>query len=48
LVGCCVLMPVYWLLISAASYRAAWQLFRQPYLWEKTEHRARPPGTSRR
>jgi glycosyltransferase XagB len=42
-----VLMPVYWLLISAASYRAAWQLFRDPYLWEKTEHRARKPGGSR-
>jgi glycosyltransferase XagB len=36
------LMPVYWLLISFASYRAAWQLLRQPFLWEKTEHRARP------
>ncbi len=38
------LMPVYWLLISFASYRAVWQLLRDPFLWEKTEHRARPHG----
>jgi cellulose synthase/poly-beta-1,6-N-acetylglucosamine synthase-like glycosyltransferase len=36
-----LLMPLYWLLISAAAYRAAWQLVRDPYLWEKTEHGAR-------
>jgi cellulose synthase/poly-beta-1,6-N-acetylglucosamine synthase-like glycosyltransferase len=35
-----LLMPLYWLLISAAAYRAAWQLARNPYLWEKTEHGA--------
>jgi hypothetical protein len=43
-----LLMPLYWLLISAAAYRAAYQLVRDPYLWEKTEHgppRHRPrPG----
>jgi glycosyltransferase XagB len=33
-----LLMPVYWLLISAAAYRALYQLTRDPYLWEKTEH----------
>ena len=32
------LMPVYWLLISVAAYRALWQLGRQPFNWEKTEH----------
>ena len=37
------LMPVYWLLISLAAYRALWQLARQPFKWEKTEH-----GLSRR
>ena len=37
-----LLMPVYWLLISLAAYRAAWQFVRDPYLWEKTEH-----GTAR-
>jgi len=31
-----LLMPFYWLLISAAAY----QLARTPYLWEKTEHGA--------
>ena len=37
-----LLLPVYWLLISLAAYRAAWQFVRDPYLWEKTEH-----GTAR-
>lgn len=35
-----LLMPLYWLLISAAGYRAAWQLVRRPFLWEKTRHGA--------
>lgn len=35
-----LLMPLYWLLISAAAYRAVWQFARDPYLWEKTEHGA--------
>jgi cellulose synthase/poly-beta-1,6-N-acetylglucosamine synthase-like glycosyltransferase len=38
-----LLMPFYWLLISLAAYRAVWQLARQPYLWEKTEHGSRRP-----
>jgi len=37
----------YWLLISLAAYRALWQLVRDPFFWEKTEHglsrRAPPP-----
>ncbi len=33
-----LLMPAYWLMISAAGYRALVQLVRQPYLWEKTSH----------
>jgi glycosyltransferase XagB len=33
-----LLMPIYWLFISAAAYRALYQLARDPYLWEKTEH----------
>ncbi|MGK2740828.1 glycosyltransferase family 2 protein [Tepidicaulis sp. LMO-SS28] len=33
-----LLMPFYWLLISAASYRALWQLIRKPDYWEKTRH----------
>ncbi|MGD9829209.1 MAG: glycosyltransferase [Hyphomicrobiaceae bacterium] len=31
-------MPVYWLLISLAGYRALFQLMRDPFLWEKTDH----------
>ena len=31
-------MPLYWLLISLAAYRALWQLYWDPYLWEKTPH----------
>ena len=30
--------PVYWMLMSIASYRALWQLFTRPSFWEKTEH----------
>jgi len=37
------LMPLYWLLISLAAYRAIWQLARDPFKWEKTLH-----GKSRR
>lgn len=36
-----LLMPVYWLLISFAAYRAMLQLATQPYRWEKTQHRPR-------
>lgn len=32
------LMPVYWLLISGAAYRALWQFWTAPFKWEKTEH----------
>ena len=32
------LMPVYWLLISGAAYRAAWQFAIDPFTWEKTAH----------
>jgi hypothetical protein len=31
-------MPVYWLLLSIAAWRALLQLIRDPYVWEKTEH----------
>ncbi len=36
-----LLMPVYWLLISYAAYRALWQFAAAPFYWEKTEHNAR-------
>jgi glycosyltransferase XagB len=32
------LMPLYWLLISAAAYRALWQFLTARFVWEKTEH----------
>jgi len=28
----------YWALISAAAYRGLWQLIREPFFWEKTQH----------
>jgi hypothetical protein len=31
-------MPLYWLLISVAAYRALWQFMTAPFTWEKTEH----------
>jgi cellulose synthase/poly-beta-1,6-N-acetylglucosamine synthase-like glycosyltransferase len=33
-----LLNPVYWVLHSAASYKALWQLIFNPHYWEKTEH----------
>jgi cellulose synthase/poly-beta-1,6-N-acetylglucosamine synthase-like glycosyltransferase len=33
-----IFIPIYWLFISAAAYRAAWQLVRAPFYWEKTAH----------
>ena len=36
-----LLMPIYWLLISIAAYRALYQLVFAPYRWEKTQHRPR-------
>lgn len=31
-------MPIYWAMISAAAWRALWQLHAAPFLWEKTPH----------
>ena len=36
-----VLLPIYWLLMSLASYRALVQLAVRPHTWEKTPHRGR-------
>ena len=33
-------LPLYWLLISVAAWRALFQLFFAPFKWEKTQHRA--------
>jgi hypothetical protein len=38
-------LPLYWLLMSAACYRAFLQLLTQPHLWEKTPHRGRSGRT---
>lgn len=32
------LTPLYWMALSAAAWRALWQLICDPYKWEKTEH----------
>jgi hypothetical protein len=32
------LAPWHWILLSAAAWRSVWQLCRDPYRWEKTEH----------
>ncbi len=43
----------YWVLISLAAYRALWQLIRDPFFWEKTQHglsqhaKCRQPATRR-
>ncbi len=37
-------LPVYWLMISAAAWRALWQLQAAPFLWEKTPHRPSEPA----
>jgi glycosyltransferase XagB len=41
LLGCAwalLLMPLYWLMLSLAAWRALYHLARDPYRWEKTEH----------
>ncbi len=41
LLGCgwaLILLPLYWMLLSFAAWRALFQLVRAPYRWEKTEH----------
>ena len=41
LLGCAwalVFIPIYWILLSVAAWRALIQLVSDPYRWEKTEH----------
>ena len=33
-----LLIPLHWLMLSLAAWRALYQLIVAPYLWEKTEH----------
>jgi hypothetical protein len=37
-----LLVPVYWLAISFASYLALVEFYARPHHWEKTPHAARP------
>jgi glycosyltransferase XagB len=32
------LVPIYWLMMSVASWKALWQLIFKPHYWEKTVH----------
>lgn len=32
-------LPVYWMLLSVAAWRALWHLMVRPHEWEKTPHR---------
>jgi glycosyltransferase XagB len=33
-----LLTPVYWMLMSYSGWRAFIQFFRDPFVWEKTQH----------
>ncbi|PGU00840.1 hypothetical protein COD21_30460 [Bacillus cereus] len=33
-----LLMPLYWIIMSLAAYKALWQLIVKPSYWEKTKH----------
>lgn len=33
-----LLTPIYWVLMSIASYKALFQLVKNPFYWEKTDH----------
>lgn len=33
-----LISPIYWILMSIAGYKALWQLFTDPFHWEKTRH----------
>lgn len=37
-----LLVPFYWVLISIAAVKGFWQLFRNPWYWEKTTHGLSP------
>jgi len=31
-------LPLYWMMLSMAAWRAVWQLRSNPFFWEKTPH----------
>ncbi len=41
-----LLMPVYWLMVSAAAYAAVFQFLAAPHFWNKTDHAARSGTTA--
>jgi hypothetical protein len=43
-----VWLPLYWLLMSLATWRAVFQLFLRPHYWDKTMHFGRSPRAGRR
>ncbi|GEM_PF-4672225 len=38
LIPAALVMPLYWLMMSVAAYKALWQLITKPFYWEKTAH----------
>ncbi len=38
LLGTALLSPLYWIMMSLAGAKAAWQLVVKPSYWEKTTH----------
>jgi cellulose synthase/poly-beta-1,6-N-acetylglucosamine synthase-like glycosyltransferase len=38
LVKYALISPLYWVMMTIASYKAAWQLITKPFYWEKTTH----------
>jgi cellulose synthase/poly-beta-1,6-N-acetylglucosamine synthase-like glycosyltransferase len=38
LITLALLMPIYWALLSIASWRGLFQLIRKPFYWDKTSH----------
>ena len=42
-----LLAPLYWVLMSIAAWRAFFQFFRNPFLWEKTQHALGSRGKGR-
>lgn len=41
-----LLTPIYWAMMSVATFRSVWQLYRRPHHWEKTPHK--PHGLATR
>ena len=44
--GWVVNVPLYWLALGVAGWRALWQLVREPHRWEKTPHMPSDPSPS--